>query len=379
MDLDERHDTCSCNAAWRWCRWQWLAKVRSDLLLLGQHALGRGLVQGWVVELLEAVDSHAQELLCCPIRLHELNIGLVLLLAGLGSVSHLLVKGCNAISQGLDLLGEGGNGLLGLLNGQLQIGESLLQCLHLVLSGVELLFAVRLLLVVLALLLGQDFNKLIDESEDLLEANLLASEGHGDEVQCCPVRLVSHWCLLHQGQCPLSQLPAAGGHLDKAWTWEGLLEELQGVVIVEDLDGLCDGQLLLSAHLLNLLPLLVLGVAVLVHVGQELLILGKRLLGVLQIVSHLSDLDAKLASALSLCLNGGSVSGKLLLLGCLHISLVLLGLLLGGGDVCQVLLHLVLHDLQDANDLTTCWGIATAAALIKEGHEDVPISAVQRS
>mmetsp|Transcript_32159 Transcript_32159/g.58807 ORF Transcript_32159/g.58807 Transcript_32159/m.58807 type:complete len:270 (-) Transcript_32159:667-1476(-) len=269
----------------------------------------------------------------------------MLFLPGLGCFRDLLVELLDAFSQGLDLIGESGDGLLGFLNGQLQVRDGLLKTLDLVIGGVELLLAVGLLLVIFPLLLSENLNELIYEGEDLLKAHLLAGECHGDEVKSSFVTRVCNGGLLDQLQSSARHVSTAGLDLHEAWAWKGLLEEFKGIVVVEDLDGLSKSKLLLCALLLDLFPLLVLCRTVLIHVGQELLILRQAFLGIFQIIRHLGNLNAQLACAGRLLLDGLCVCCQLLFLGCLQLCLVLLCSLFSLSDFSQLLLHLVLHDL----------------------------------
>mmetsp|Transcript_39508 Transcript_39508/g.88426 ORF Transcript_39508/g.88426 Transcript_39508/m.88426 type:complete len:303 (+) Transcript_39508:787-1695(+) len=300
----------------------------------------------------------------------------MLLLSGLCGLRHGLVERLDAISQCLQLFGECGNGLRCIRDRGIEVLERLAKLFDLIVSGVELPLTIFLLVVIVQLLLAQDSNKVINEREDLLEAHLLACKGDSDEVQGSTVG-VHCWCLLDEPECLLPDVAAVGFHLDEARAWQGLLEEFEGVVIVQDLDCLSNGDLLLSPHLLNLIPLLVLCCAVLIHVCQELLILTQSFLRVLEVIGHVGDIHTQLANAHGLILNGSSVSSELLLLCCHQLGLSLLCICLSTSDGLKVLAHLILHHLQDAYNLAAGWRIATVASLVQVRHEDVSVWPLQ--
>merc|ERR1719428_2483810 len=71
---------------------------------------------------------------------------------------------------------------------------------------------------------------------------------------------------------PFPHLRATHAHLEESWTRQGFLEQFQGVVIIEDLDRVHDGQDLLGPRLRPLRPLLLLDLAVFVKVCEELFV-----------------------------------------------------------------------------------------------------------
>merc|ERR1712070_548033 len=129
--------------------------------------------------------------------------------------------------------------------------------------------------------------------------------------------------------CNWSRQPLGDPFLQEAGsTRQGLLEELESVVIIEDRDGVLQGGELLVAHLHVLIEKRLLLGAVLLQVLDELLVLQESLTGVTEVVLHLDDLHTKFASALELGLNVLASS---------------LGLLRGG----NVGAHLITHGLED--------------------------------
>ena len=81
-------------------------------------------------------------------------------------------------------------------------------------------------------------------------------------------------------------------------------EELEGVVIVENPDGVGQSQELLTLHLLVCSPLLLLVLVIDVQFGKEFLALLQILLRVIELVAHLGNLDGNLANARHLLLDG---------------------------------------------------------------------------
>mmetsp|Transcript_53267 Transcript_53267/g.124778 ORF Transcript_53267/g.124778 Transcript_53267/m.124778 type:complete len:342 (+) Transcript_53267:790-1815(+) len=284
----------------------------------------------------------------------------MLLLSGLCGLRHGLVERLDAISQCLQLFGECGNGLRCIRDRGIEVLERLAKLFDLIVSGVELPLTIFLLVVIVQLLLAQDSNKVINEREDLLEAHLLACKGDSDEVQGSTVG-VHCWCLLDEPECLLPDVAAVGFHLDEARAWQGLLEEFQRVIIIQDLDGFGDCQQLIVACLRGFLPLTLLGVAVLLEVRKKLLVLSQALGCVFNVIANVDNLNTKLADPFGLGLNGLCGCGNLLLLRCHKFCEGFFALLLLLGDVSKVAHHVVLHLLQDTCDLPTLWSIAFAS------------------
>ena len=149
---------------------------------------------------------------------------------------------------------------------------------------------------------------------------------------------------------------------------QGLLEEVQRVVVVEDLDGVGQGDELLRAGLLDLLELAGLGLAGLVEAGEEVLVREEGLLGVREAVLHLGDGDTELRDLGQLRLDGGRAGGDLLALGGHELAERRDGGVLGGGRVAKVLAELVVERLQDAADLAALGGAVRGLGVRQEGH-----------
>mmetsp|Transcript_30008 Transcript_30008/g.75577 ORF Transcript_30008/g.75577 Transcript_30008/m.75577 type:complete len:240 (+) Transcript_30008:871-1590(+) len=228
----------------------------------------------------------------------------------------------------------------------------MIELLLLILRLVELRAAILLLGVVVQLLLLQESHHVINHLDDFLEPDRLAVQRHGDQVELRSLRLLS------SRTDHLQSLGLLGGgadlELDKARTcaWQGLFEQVERVIVVEHLDGLCKRQHLLGAGLLDLLPLRSLCRAPLLEFLFELFIGCERLLGVLEVVVHSGELNAEVSDAFHPLLDLSLQRSDLLLLGC-HQSLVIGdGAVLLRSCVIVILAHLIAHLLQDPGDLT---------------------------
>merc|ERR1719329_2032288 len=100
-----------------------------------------------------------------------------------------------------------------------------------------------------------------------------------------------------------------------------------------------------SAFMDVLIEELLLGSAVLVEILQELFVIDETLTGVAGIILHLLDLDTEVANTDELVLDHASESLDLLFLGCNE---------------------LLVHGLQDACDLSTCWSVVRGAGQERE-------------
>mmetsp|Transcript_79086 Transcript_79086/g.177149 ORF Transcript_79086/g.177149 Transcript_79086/m.177149 type:complete len:366 (+) Transcript_79086:1151-2248(+) len=197
----------------------------------------------------------------------------------------------------------------------------------------------------------------------------MALQGQGDEVQA---GISAAMALQGPQGRPLHFLAAHLG-LQQSWTREGFLEEVQRIIIVQDGNCLGNGLELFCACLRPFLPLGRLRVAALGQVGEELLVLRQRLLGVLQILFEVHNLDTGLSLALQLLLDRLCVGLNLLVLGrhqCVEVSD---GRLLGPGNLGEVLLHRLLHLLEDADNLATLGCVARLLALREKGRHQVPV------
>jgi len=196
-------------------------------------------------------------------------------LARCSGLCHALVQLLDAFLQCCDGLGESGDGLLRVIDRLREVLDFVIKSLHLVLSFVDLLLAVHLLRVVSDLLLPEQLHHVIDHLDDFGEANFAALEGHRDERDAVVLALASAAGSVQDFQSIPSHLYAADSHLQQRGARQRLLEELQGVVIVQDPDSVRQGQQLLRPHLAPQLPLRLLLSADIIHVCKELLILNQ--------------------------------------------------------------------------------------------------------
>mmetsp|Transcript_98772 Transcript_98772/g.265331 ORF Transcript_98772/g.265331 Transcript_98772/m.265331 type:complete len:241 (+) Transcript_98772:1115-1837(+) len=176
----------------------------------------------------------------------------------------------------------------------------------------------------------------------------------------------------------VAALGGASGSLQEAGAARAghrLLEEIQSVVIVEHLDGVRQGNLLVGSGLGAHIPLLLLGIAARLQLLVELLVREQSSLGVREVFLHLHDADAQLADLPGLGLDGGREGRHLLVLRSHHLlkGLDALGLL--GGGVVQRLLHGVTDLLDDACDLATRGHVARGL-LRRAGEEGEDLLAV---
>mmetsp|Transcript_27444 Transcript_27444/g.69458 ORF Transcript_27444/g.69458 Transcript_27444/m.69458 type:complete len:376 (+) Transcript_27444:118-1245(+) len=135
------------------------------------------------VELRQAVLGENNDFLRRTIVGHQLLVRRVLGLAQLRGLNHGLVQRDDARLQGLDLLDQSLDALLGLGDRNTDVLQGALQPLFLVVGGVHFCRAVLLLVVVVFLLDLQAHDQLVDQRQDLVEAGLAAMQRERDEVQ----------------------------------------------------------------------------------------------------------------------------------------------------------------------------------------------------
>mmetsp|Transcript_5114 Transcript_5114/g.11357 ORF Transcript_5114/g.11357 Transcript_5114/m.11357 type:complete len:250 (+) Transcript_5114:1077-1826(+) len=154
------------------------------------------------------------------------------------------------------------------------------------------------------------------------------------------------------------------------------LEESLRVVVVQDLDRLCDrhllGRLLLGEQFVLPLP----RAARLPEFAEQLPVLGQGIEGVIQVILQVYLLHLGITQAAHLRLYGRCRGSDLLLLRllqglqcrpCIHL------LLHHGVEVC---LHILSHLLQDADDLV---GLRRFAVLVEEGGQSLAVGAFRKA
>mmetsp|Transcript_151315 Transcript_151315/g.367548 ORF Transcript_151315/g.367548 Transcript_151315/m.367548 type:complete len:207 (-) Transcript_151315:939-1559(-) len=205
----------------------------------------------------------------------------MLILPLLRGLCHLLVQGLDPGLEGRDLISQGLDAILRRGNGVLLIGHGPLQGLLLVITEVKLCDAVLLLVIVVGLLLLQDLHHVVDHLDDLVKGPLarrpFARQRQHQEFQAWLPRAISRpMGLLKRGQGSRADFLEVHAHLQEASAgsaWQSLLEQFEGIVVVEDFDGLCKRYELIRTGLRALLPLTRLCLAALVQLREELLVL----------------------------------------------------------------------------------------------------------
>mmetsp|Transcript_33665 Transcript_33665/g.88159 ORF Transcript_33665/g.88159 Transcript_33665/m.88159 type:complete len:450 (+) Transcript_33665:880-2229(+) len=252
----------------------------------------------------------------------------------------------------------------------------MLQLLLLVIRVVELLLAILLLGIVIHLFLLEHLHHLVDHADNLAEIYLLPRQRHRQQVELrvAAARMVAAG-LRDGAERALAQLVAVG-HLDEARALrgrQGLFEKVEGVVVVEELDDLCQGEELLGARLAALLPLAGLRGAAFLQLGQELLVLCQGLLRERQVVLHLHDGHPELPDPAGLGLDGLGAGIDLLRLGLHELLEGRDGLLLCFGRVGQGLGHVLRELLEDAGNLPALGRVLAGLASGEEREDRLPV------
>merc|ERR1719313_1013886 len=343
------------------------AGVHVDLLLGRERPLRGRHVEVRVVELVEAVLRNLEKLESGVVlrgRRHEL---LVLVLALSRPILHGLVCLLDALLQNRELVDERGDARFRLGDLGLEAADTALQVLLRVLRGVELGRAPLEVRVVVLLLLAELRDQLVDHLDDLLEADLLAAERHRDERE---IRAA----LLHllQGREGLgAEVLVAVRELEERRRGQGLLEEVERVVVVENLDGLRDGHELERPSLHTLFVLSRLRGAALLQLHEEDLICAELLLRVLQVILQVHDLHGGLSGALGLGLDRGSRGGNLLFLRRDETFVLRNRVVLDLRDAIQLSLHILLQLRQNPDDLLGDRDVLVATVRRQELRESI--------
>merc|ERR1719506_3683659 len=98
------------------------------------------------------------------------------------------------------------------------------------------------------------------------------------------MRLLRAWMALLHGL-------ARDLHLHEGRRWQGLFKEVQRIIIIQDLDRVCQSQQLISTHLVVGLLLCLLGLAILCDINEELLVSLKVFCSVSQVFLLISQGD----------------------------------------------------------------------------------------
>merc|ERR1719331_3579197 len=248
--LAERRDARARNTSLRSRSLLSITRIRTtrlhvDTLLLRELTALRGVVRGRVVELVQTVLRNPEELhRGVVLSLHRGELR-VLSLTSLRRLGDRLVQSNDAVAQSLDVVLKRSNALLHLRDRGLQARNLALELTLLVLRSVELRLAPLLLSLVILLLLLQQDNHVIDHLDDLLEPSLLAHERELDHAELRRVLLVLQVRERREGL--VAHVAGRLRHLEQSRRRKSLLEEIQGVIIVQDLEGLRNRDRLLRA------------------------------------------------------------------------------------------------------------------------------------
>mmetsp|Transcript_7595 Transcript_7595/g.16516 ORF Transcript_7595/g.16516 Transcript_7595/m.16516 type:complete len:458 (-) Transcript_7595:299-1672(-) len=324
-----------------------------DLLLLRKLLRLRLLVLLGVVELVQAVLGHAQQLQSSLVISSVRNVGFVFLLPLLSGICHGSVQLANPLLESNQLTLVLTDTLLTSLDARVQGADLLAKLLDLILDLVNLLLAILLLVVVGGLLLLQVLDHLVDHLQDLIKVALAALQSQQDGVHLGAV----HACALQQRRSLLAHLGTAGGHLNQARGRNRLLEQLQGIIRVEHLNSVGNCQQLFGPRLLHLFVVLGLLVTVSLEPRKVFLVRGQGGLCVLQVILLLHFGNGQITSPSGLLLDSSGSGSNLGVLGSNHTTVRLDSLLFACGDLIQSSLHLISHGLQNSDNLARCRSI----------------------
>mmetsp|Transcript_19741 Transcript_19741/g.43779 ORF Transcript_19741/g.43779 Transcript_19741/m.43779 type:complete len:458 (-) Transcript_19741:299-1672(-) len=321
-----------------------------DFLLFRKLFRLRLLVLLGVVELVQAVLGHAQQLQSSLVISSVRNVGFVFLLPLLSGICHGSVQLANPLLESNQLTLVLTDTLLACLDARVQGADLLAKLLDLILDLVNLLLAILLLVVVGGLLLLQVLDHLVDHLQDLIKVALAALQSQQDGVHLGAV----HACALQQRRSLLAHLGTAGGHLNQARGRNRLLEQLQGIIRVEHLNSVGNCQQLFGPRLLHLFVVLGLLVTVSLEPRKVFLVRGQGSLGVLQVVLLLHFGNCQITGPGGLLLDSSGGSSDLGVFGSNHTILGLNRLFFVCRDLVQASLHLIGHCLQNSDDLARC-------------------------
>merc|ERR1719159_742341 len=346
---------------------------REELLLVRQLLLRRLLVEVRAVELEQTVLRLLDQLhRSVVLRLERQELA-VLLLTLLRRIGDRLVERLHFRLQGRNLLRKRPARRRHLLDRSLAARDRILRARLLRLALGQVLVTEVLLRVVILLLLAQHGHHAVDLGKNLREVDRLRLQAVLDESQLSLVRPhllegLHDTAGLERSRRGRLLLQEAHRHLRER---QRLLEQVQRIIVVEDLDGLADRGNLLAAHLAALRPLLLLRLAHRREVRNESLRVVHLRRGVLNVVGGRGGLHSKLAAAHRLRLNRLARGRDLRLLRSRHGLERLHGLLLSRDSAAEVLVHLVLHGLEDADDLARPSAVVAERVLALQEVQDL--------
>merc|ERR1740115_201297 len=143
------------------------------------------------------------------------------------------------------------------------------------------------------------------------------------------------------------------------------------IIVVQNLDGVCQCHKLFSPIGLNGIPFLLLRCAGFVHIRKELFVLHQRLLGVFKVICHFCIFDSNGSNSLQLCLDRLVQCRDLLSLSSHQLIVILDGSILSVSSHLEICANFVAHLFQDADDLTSLRCVLLSAR--EEGQHVLPI------
>ena len=214
-------------------------------------SLRRCLVQLERVEFVQSVDGELEQLgrggiVGC--ESHELS---VLVSPDLSCLGHAVIKLSKRLLHDSDPVIGFGQLLLELQNRILMTHNRLRERLG-VFRLVEILQAVRFLAVVVALLRLEQNHHLLDHGDDLGEINALPAERQSNQLKFGRRILWNRWRPPEFIERPLCQHRGAPVHLHQRWVLQSCFEEIELIIIVQQVDGVVDGEEFLGPALLAL-------------------------------------------------------------------------------------------------------------------------------
>mmetsp|Transcript_80513 Transcript_80513/g.209660 ORF Transcript_80513/g.209660 Transcript_80513/m.209660 type:complete len:417 (+) Transcript_80513:86-1336(+) len=249
---------CACNATRGRSGRSITTQIDDDAVRRCELHLRCRLIPCRIVEFHQPVLCNVEQLLSSSVGRQVLLVVRILLLPQLRGLDDLMVQVLDARSQRLDVDEQSLHHFLALRDGRGDLGLRTLQVLLQVIGGVELLRAVGLLAVVVRLLLLEQGHHLVEHANDLVKVDLLSSHRQRDEIEAEVVPLAA----LQSPTGLVQHVLARVLHLDETRSRNGLLEQVQGIIIIEDLDGVGEGDELVSPRLHNLVPLPAPGAAI---------------------------------------------------------------------------------------------------------------------
>merc|ERR1719330_390760 len=284
-NLSEHCNPCARDTPGRRCR-QISSHVAVNAILGGQLRLWRRLVELGIVELVQSVLRKGKQLLSCAVRGDQRLVLCVLIFSLRCRISDCQIQRPDTSLKGCNFRSQRRNCLLRARDRRLLPGDASLQRLFPVIGRVKLQSAILFFVIILCLLLAEKCNHVVDHLDDLPEATRVASLSSQCEHQQLESWPVPAGCDAlrrpkdRQGPRPSCERALLNLQKARARRWQRLLEQLQCIIIIQDLDCVCDGNDLCCASLRALFPLCGLSSATCLQLRQKFLVLQERSLSV---------------------------------------------------------------------------------------------------